>query len=263
MSGCENKYRDVLRKINEQKMYFMSFVTLFSGVLYEININLPCIISIIFILISLSLSIMFKDINLDSKNINSLTFMKSSLRIFKNNEQLKWITFVSIIFIFYFSNLNYVAQGYMNEINLPARYFGLVFFISNLISARAIKFSYIFDNKFKYNTKTVIGIYLSICFISIFLLKNIFGVVFICLCRIASGVILTNLDSDINKIIESENRATMLSIQSAAISLVSFMFDPMLGFFIDSKGIFLSYLLLGITCILFSLILYRGRKYEM
>ena len=253
----ENEYKSIIRSTRSLTMYSLAIATLSSGFLFELNPYIPFILTILFLLLSFFVSIFYyneKRDNIKKYNVFQFEYIKNNIPEFRS---ILPITFIIAIFTFFYSNMNFIAQEYMLALNVNPKYFGIVFFFSNIISAIVLKKGDMIENILKKNTKWLMCLYLSVCYIVLFISKNmLISLLTIPLMRISSATILPLLDVELNKSIRSSDRATILSMNNAIVGLILFVLDPFLGKLIDMYNIFNVLKILTIISILYSLYLY-------
>ena len=105
----------------------------------------------------------------------------------------------------------------------------------------------------------VIALIIGVSFILGGLMQNVIGTLFVLLFAGGLGLqVSTLMSKEINEEIDSKQRATVLSFIGMARRLTLTIFNPIIGFLVDSKGVFISFLILGILSIL--AILFRPKK---
>lgn len=82
-------------------------------------------------------------------------------------------------------------------------------------------------------------------------LRNILGVLFLLIFAGGLGLQIYNLLSkEINEEIDSEQRSTALSFVSMIKRLMLTLFNPAIGYLVDSKGVFITFVILGVISLL-------------
>ncbi|MDK0980603.1 MFS transporter [Clostridium perfringens] len=246
----EEEYKQYLANTQMWALRFSAFATLVSGVLYKFNFNLPMILSIILEIFSIVFLLRLKDtkvINFSNININLKEIFveeRNNIIGLRNNKYVLKLFFIYFVMMILISNLNYTSQAYLTDIGISYSYIGIIFFIFSIISSFGAKSS----AKVKFRSRVIIfwyclvliGLYFSGIYISLILLA---------IARFMSGMIWPILSDETNKVIDSNNRATILSYRSL-ISQISFIiFDPLVGLLLDKLGFKFTYVIMG-TCTL-------------
>lgn len=271
-----NEYDRTISSIHSLKFYFSAITAMSSSFLYDINKYLPLYCSLIFLLAAFITSCFLKEVesieelskNVSDKNIKNkfilyIQHIKESFKYVFNEREVLYTIFLYFIFTLFISNMNYLSQPYMKAIKIPIIYFGVIFFVFNIIAANSAKLSYIFKEKFGEKSLNIIMIQIAICFIALAVIHSWYSLIVLMLGRIANGLIWPLLDSQLNNKIPSEQRATIISLKSFVISLSFIIFDPIVGIMIDNLNIFKTYLILGFTLLIVCIFIkIRNIKYE-
>lgn len=251
----EKIFKEYLRKLNSIKMYFVAIVTLFSGVLYEMNEYLPFLCTIFFYICAFTISLFFQDIQTMEERVSLREYFQLSVDSIKKNAIFRMLIFEGSMFTILFMNQNIFLQQYMSDIGVKVSLFGLVFFFYNLVTAFVSKRSGKLEDKFGKNIKVIFTLLICICFILAGIFHGSVGIVILALCRVSIATINPILDTQINECIKTNNRATLLSVYNAISSSVDCILSPFIGFGIDTIGISHMYVLIGILTIPFILYL--------
>lgn len=263
----EADYGKTIRSAGSIKMFVLAFVTLISGALYKINLNIPYILSIVFLFISFVFILAFKEIKINNENIfsSNTSYLKETLclakKTFLHNKNIQWIILIALLFTFLFTDINYFMQAYMGSLNIRITYYGVIFFICNIISAIALKYSGKIETKLGENTRIIMSIFITFIFIFAAYVNNIWGLFVLCFTRVVVATISPILNVRINRNIPSKSRASLLSVYYAILSIFVAIFDPIMGKLLDTYGINKVYYIIGIIGIVLSgLLLYEKRN---
>lgn len=262
----ENDYGKTLRSAGSIKMFALAFVSLISGILYKINLNIPYLLSIVFLFIAFVFILKFKETNINNENISSsnTSYLKENLCLAKEtfwrNKDIHWIILIALLFTFLFTDINYFMQAYMGSLNIKITYYGVFFFGCNIISAIAFKYSGKIEMKLGENTRFIMSIFLTIIFIFAAYINNICGLFTLCFARVGVATISPILNVRINRNIPSKSRASLLSVYYAILSIFVAIFDPIMGKLLDIYGINKVYYIIGTIGIVLSCLLLYEKK---
>ncbi|HPS13785.1 MAG TPA: MFS transporter, partial [Prolixibacteraceae bacterium] len=148
-------------------------------------------------------------------------------------------------------------QPYLIEVKLPLPLFGVVWTILNLTVGFASIFSYQIEKAF--NEKQLTGfIYSSIAigFIVTGLVFSFWMLLFVFLIYIVRGIATPVLKDYIHELINSEIRATVLSLRDMVIRIIFAVTGPIWGWVIDHQGLKAGFFAAGIFFFLSGSILY-------
>lgn len=236
----KDDYRQTIQQSGFLKMITLSFVTILSGFLYQKNIYLPHALSIGFLMLSVCVIAMYKDVDTkpdgDAKQ-GIKEYAGNLMKVFLRNKSMCWLLAVALLFQLLFSDTNYFLQIYMKEVQLEVNFYGPIFFICNVISAISFKNSKKIDAFFGNKTKMVSAVNLLLIYAISAILYNFIGIGVLCLVRIWIATISPLLNASINEKLPTASRATLLSIYAALVSIFVAVFDPIMGFIMDKYGI--------------------------
>jgi len=177
---------------------------------------------------------------------------KEGIYLESNNINLRKIT----IYLSILGSTSYFViwlyQEALEVLNVPDEMFGvyrMVLLVAEIIMIRvgAILIK-------KCNIKKVyigIAIVVAIGFIIAAVLQNILGVIFLLVLAGGLGLQVSSLLSkELNEEIDSKQRATVLSFTSMVRRLLLTVFNPFIGYLVDSKGVFIAFAILGVVSLL-------------
>lgn len=253
----------IYMKINGNKEVFFQIASIVSflvgGYLATKSYNVAFILTIILGTITLLQSFTFKEPSIgkivkkeDKENI-FIKQLKDSIKVIKNNPKIGFlIVFVEVILAFstciFFYLQNYLKGNGYNEAKI-----GLIYAIASLTMAFVAPKVHIIEKKIKEQ-----GILLIIPFITVGCIWGIamskYHYLFFILLTVTEGVIYVAISDYINKMIPSENRATILSFASMVFSFFMITLFPLVGFIGDRYSLSISFKFLGILGIILVII---------
>ncbi|MBU4216490.1 hypothetical protein L6270_01780 [Candidatus Parcubacteria bacterium] len=218
---------DELTKINRDignKVFAMiTFSSVAAGYLYSINPRLPMILSIPGVLLAFVVTFFFYEPRTTEKSGHREHFdlIKMSVLFVANNKKVKWIiAYIALIAvaskIWFFS-----YNPYFELTMISPKYFGWIFFSLNFVAWQANKHAHVLENKF--SERTIITILVLLISVPIILFGNFvaqISILFLFGDSIVRGFKRAFFSRLINEHLDSKNRATVLSIQSASESIV-------------------------------------------
>lgn len=257
-----DEYKQTLRQSGFLKMFVLSLVTVISSYIYTLNMYLPYLCSVIFLVLACFIIIQYKEVNTRPKEKNeeksAIQTIEYTIEFFSNNKRIRGIILVAVLFSVIFSDTNYFLQIYMREVEFDVRYFGCVFFVCNMISAFSFKYSKNIEKCLGENTKIISAISFLIIYLTAAILYNYIGIGVLCLTRIGIATIRPLLNVAINDNLPSMSRAMLLSIVTAIIRISSAIFDPLIGMVIDNFGIKGAFIGVISICIILIFVLLKG-----
>ena len=264
-SGSEQAllYDDLIKKRKEKDFvkiqghatFLMGLVMavgcILSGYLFEMHKTTPIIISAIWVLLGSIIIIFFNEEKITTTSRKtSNTFKQILTKGFmyaKNHKKVRTIILYSLFFSFFFAIAFWAYPVYMDELNVPVRYFGFVFAGMNLIYAFASKYAYLYVKATKGFTLTSLSWIISIGFIFSGIIRSIIGLFSFTGEQIIRGVQPIVTDKYINKHIPSQMRATIMSYKNLLTTFTSMASKIIFGILIDNFGIFDTRIILGVV----------------
>jgi MFS family permease len=154
------------------------------------------------------------------------------------NKILRWSIILSSVIGCATLSMAWFAQPYFKEINIPLPYFGVLWTTLNLSAALTSIYAYRLDNLFGQKKLIII---LSFGIVSTYIISGLFistiGLVAIFIFYLVRGVASPLLKDYINRITDSEHRATVLSVRNFMIRLLFAFIAPGLGVLTDTINI--------------------------
>ena len=161
-------------------MYYVinAFSTIAAGVLYEINPYIPIILSLSALVIVTVMSLFFIEPIERRKAPRHEPFKQikdlgEAFKFIFKSERIKGLLLFSSIMMGLFSILINYEVSMLEDLNVPAKYLGVIFAVLGIVSAVSAKKQENFHNKFTNKSLTVLG---GICAISC-IAAGIFGIV--------------------------------------------------------------------------------------
>lgn len=276
----EHTYEDLESKSTARFLFVSAFFSLLAGVLAEIDLRLPILLSIPGTVLCLYVACNFTEtgtvkeklkrkkisvkeilmiLKTGLRSVHNLT--KISLFFVANNKEIKWIiafsTLVTVASKVWFFSYN----PYFELLELDVRYYGVLFFLLNMFAWYFCKKGPLIRKKI--GQKNVILIFLLSVSVPIIVMGTWTSVVVVGLIltqTIIRGMSKAFFGSMLHARITSENRATVDSLSSAANGLFQFIALGVYGFALDVFGLPYSLQILGyVVLILGVYALYKYR----
>jgi MFS family permease len=257
----ENEYQSIEGKARSYALYAQAIGSVLSSFLYEININLPMLASVVCMAITMLAALRFKEPHIEGKvgkyGENYFKQIKESGRFILMHDKLKAIVFFCMVFFIFYRTGFWYYQPYMESVNIPVKYFGLLFFIFNITAAFISKRSAYIMDKTKPKTLTFMAFLMIISFLILGTIKIWPGVFAILLQQAARGIYRPVTTKYLNKHIPSDKRATILSFHSLCTNLAVAAAFPLMGILKDHSNIFTTHLVLTASMLILTLISMR------
>lgn len=180
------------------------------------------------------------------------------------NPKQKWNTLFSSFTGASTLTMAWIAQPYFKEAQLPIAWYGVVWTILNLTVGISAMYAFRIERRFgPAATVTGFTILLSVSYFLLGLKSWLPGLAILLLFYIARGVATPTLKDYVNRITESDVRATVLSIRNFTIRIIFAVMGPIYGWCIDAYGLKEALMLAGALYTLFNFVtLYYFLKYK-
>lgn len=253
----EEEFLSINGRINLIIEISQGLAVFIGGVLSQIDFSISYITAIVIGVIALLLSTRFIEVDViknKNKTINIIKHLKESVNIVKNNKKLL-NTLMFFPMIYTFSAIVYFyGQQLFNDMGYSRISISIIFLFNGVVSSLGA----ILSNKIykRYESLGWITISISISILIIFM--GVGEVKLSILYFLAIGFltsILQPISSKlINSMVESNQRATIISVESMFYSLMMIILFPLCGFIGDKLYLDLSFILIGIVGIVITII---------
>ncbi len=248
---CEKEYLKVSSRLNLIIEISQGLATFIGGVLAQYSYVYCYGMAIIISLLSLIPCCMFKEPSIKDENkrkekVSIKMHFRICYEIFKTNKKIiKVIVYFPLVFTFhtvvYFYGQQYFSTLGCNKIEISF----IMFFggISSCIGALSCeKITYVFKDKTRYVASALMGI--SIVFISGKILSV--SIIFFGVMNYVNALLYPIQSEALNELIPSEQRATIISIDSMIFSFSMICMFPLCGLFADKFNLHITFFVLGI-----------------
>ncbi|GFI43390.1 hypothetical protein IMSAGC018_01060 [Lachnospiraceae bacterium] len=242
-----NEYTKISGNIESVQFILTGVISTTIGYLYSYNSFGPFILAII---LGTAASIVllpaknYKEIRKRNEQNQYQITLKEGLYTTINNKKILWLMIFTFFMTLMFNSILSGNQIFLQAVNVPVKYFGVIYSLFYLISAIFSKFAYLFQKGGKYQKKLLLFLLsLSVC-AGVLALKNSIVIFVIFIPRMIIGIYPRVFQQYINDEI-TENRNTILSIREAVKNLPIITILPLIGIIIDKKGIGSSYLVIS------------------
>lgn len=245
----EDEYLKINGKINLIIEISQGLAVFIGGILSQIDFSISYITAIIIGIISLTFSFNFKEVDIRDdfeERITIINHFKKSMKILKDNKKLlNIIMFFPIVYTFS-AIVYFYGQQFLNDLGYSRLNISIIFLLNGILSAiGAILSDKIYK---KYNASSWLSISMIISFLLI-LMGNISKelAIFTFLAIGFLTAILQPISSKlINSMVESKQRATIISVESMFYSLMMIILFPVCGLIGDLLSLELSFEIIGI-----------------
>lgn len=191
-----------------------------------------------------------------------LGFTKDSLSVFRKRPAVLIITLNITIFTAVLAATNKFIQPYMTTAGIPIELFGFIYSGFLILTALAVRYSYIFEDRF--GSRNIINAISLLAVLPLLFIGlghvSIFGVLLFFLIIIAENIRSPIANSEFHENVDSENRSTMGSILSLSKSIGKIVVLPVAGYLADAFSLYTAVLVLGVVLVVNGLVFFVRKK---
>jgi len=255
--GRESEYKKIDGGAAGNQLLIVAICAIAAGYLAQISLRLPLLLSIPGVIFSSILPFFFKEPPMDRKFTakEQMGVMKLGILFVANHKEVKWIigftTLIGVISKIWFFTYN----PYFELVKLDLKYYGVVFFTLNVIAWFFSKHAHRISGRFKERTLTILMVLL--IGIPILVMGSAVSVFAVCMVfpqNIVRGFMRPFFGEFLNRHLDSENRATVLSVKESVSGLAQFIALGMFGFLLKSLGLSFCLQILGVTVIVLGIV---------
>lgn len=257
---ANGRYRNVYGSAQSLSYFSLAISQVLGGFIAEINLSLPhTIVAILFFFVSFYVILIpeHRSINEPQKD---LTEQESSTYVKKPSVKIAFKEFITpLVFVFSiipiilgsFLDIRYFMQEDLANSALSygsiGIYFGLVMLVISFGNAQS---KFIIKMFLKTNSYIILLLTIGTSFILMSIAPLVQLLIIFLLVNFSYGVLSPVLSENINRMISSENRATILSIISLCTKLVFIMFQITISYIIITYGFKYAYLVTGVAIVI-------------
>jgi len=256
--GREKEYQKVFGNIIFYGLIALAVSNIIGGLVGKINLRLPWQIAIPFFSLAVLIAISMQEPRRYKAIIKKGYFLEI-LRILKfslvENQKLKWLIIYSGVIFGFNQSVLWTYQPYFQLGGVDILYFGFIFASFQLVAAFTSKYAYFLEERIGQKFSLVMLVVLLAG--SFLLMSNfvfLFSFSFAFLQQFVRGFREVVIKDYINKIVTSDIRATVLSVESLGGRLIYALVVPFVGWIVDVYSLLQALFILGITSLIFGVI---------
>ncbi|SHH28559.1 MFS transporter [Thermosipho atlanticus] len=234
-----------------------------SGFLFKINAVIPFWISFLNVLIAAVIALFFVETEREKSEHKYVTHVLKSAGLIFKIPRVFWAMFYAMLMGFALRVGYWIYQPYFSAIQLDIAYYGIVFFLFNLVAAFSSK---VLVKRYKNVRPRKVLLALCLLMVISFIVPAMFlskiALVIIALQQVVRGLHPSTLRFYINHQIEDKYRATVISFSSLLANLSFAILAPFVGWVLDNKGTIPAYYTVGLITLVGTVFLYQLRKFQ-
>ena len=215
-----------------------AIATLFAGVLASIDFALPFYACVGLFSVALMASLlMYEPRHYRRVKVTAGRYIKQikdGIKLSAKHRRIRWLILFSAMVSVMGIGGFWLYQPYMQQNGLALKWFGVAFFTFNIFSFLSSKFAYKIEKKIgELASLALMPLTTVIAFVLMAVFNPIFGFMFIWFHQFQRGFGRPIISGYIHEHVESERRATVISVQGMVQRLATVPALPLLGYAVD------------------------------
>ena len=261
--GKEAEYKRIEGQAVGGRLVLVACCSLVTGLLASINLRLPLLIGLPFILVPLTaVSFLKEPVKTESYSVQKqLGVLKEGLTFIRHSVEVRWMVGFAALVATISKVWFFTYNPYFELVGLPIAYYGVVFFSLNVVAWLSSHYAYRIEHRLG-EKKCIIGM-VSCVGIPILLMGLLPIRAFVSLVvvqNVVRGFMRPFVGDYMNRHVTTNIRATMLSVQSSVANLTAIVGLATFGFFMEHLSLPKSLVILGITTLVFGAVSYASYK---
>ncbi len=263
----EKNYSKIWGNVKFYGLLAMAFSQIIGGFVGKINFRWTFYLSIPFYLLLIPVTLSLHEpkrhkLIIEKDHLHNLSKIVKFALI--ENVKLRWlIIFSAIVYALYSAGL-WLYQPYFKLSGVDIAYFGIIFASFQIVAALSSKYAHRIENKI--GAKISLLVLVPIIFLGYLLTSKIvflFSFAFIYLFQFVRGFLEPVFSDYVNKLVTSDIRATVLSVQSLVKRLLYALLIPFIGWIADVYSLLQAFTMAGVITlvsgVLITFILYKNK----
>lgn len=244
----EEEYLKISGKLNLIIEIAQGLSVFIGGILSEKSFNLSYIVAVLVGICALGISMKFKETSLIQKEdkVRLIVHFKECINTLKENKKLiKVLIFFPIIFTFT-TIIYFYGQRYFRDLGFSKIIIALIFLVQGIFSALGALTCGKIEKTLKNKTSIVISTLIGINIILFALTKGLISITIFCTLGFLTSILQPISSNKINNLVESKQRATIISVNSMFFSIMMILLFPLTGYIAEKLSIQNSFIIVGL-----------------
>lgn len=247
--NIENQYKKVAGNINFLIEIAQGIAIIIGGILSDKRFLYAYLLCLVVEAISMFVAFIFTEPSIRDKNqenIGMVKQVKNSAVIIKNDLNILYL----ILFFSLISTLGttvyFYCQNYFDELHFSKTLISIIFTMDNVLNALSAKFAFKIEEKL--NKKGIVILMTILNAAGLFglaFMKGYAAILFFLMTSFIEGLGYPIFSDYINSLIPSENRATILSFESAVFSIFMIGLFPLVGYIGQKMGLPFAFMIIA------------------
>ena len=253
----EDEYLKINGRINLIIEISQGLAVFIGGLLSQISFSISYITAIVIGIFSLTISFNFIEVDIREEHEERVTLIdhfKTSINILKNNGRLlNILIFFPIIYTFS-AIIYFYGQQFLSDAGYSRASISIIFLFNGVLSSIGAILSNKVYNKFKSMGWLLISMIISLSIILIGYSSGGISIVIFLVVGFLTSILQPISSKLINSMVESKQRATIISVESMFYSLMMIILFPVCGLIGDKFSLEISFRFVGIIGVLITIV---------
>lgn len=245
----EEEYLKINGKLNLIIEVAQGLAVFIGGVLAEKSFSLSYVCAILVGICALGISMKFKETSLIKKQerVTLVVHFKECINTLRENKILiKILIFFPAIFTFS-AIIYFYGQQYFSDLGFRKSIIALIFLGQSMFAAVGALFCEKIEKVLKNKTSVGISFLIGITIILFGMTKGIASIIVFWVVGFLTSILQPISSNKINNLVESKQRATIISINSMFFSFMMILFFPLTGYIAERISLQSSFIIVGLV----------------
>lgn len=266
INGKEGEYIKINARLNVILEISQGISTFIGGVLSEYSYVFCYLTAAVLAFVSILPAFFFQETEYlmqnssSHKEINPLQHLKVCFVTLRENKKIQSILFYYPITFTFYTVMFFYGQKYFSDYHLNKIQISIIMLIGSLISCLGAISCRLILNIFKGKTKYITSLCMSAAIMGLYLHNLVLAVTFFAISSFMNALLYPIQSDSLNKLIPSEQRATIISVNSMLFSFMMIILFPLVGFVAEVIGLHNTFLLMGILQLALLILLVKKKS---
>ncbi|WP_432663135.1 MFS transporter [Wukongibacter baidiensis] len=244
-------FEEIMSKLGSILLMVSAGVYIIGPFLTRFGMYIPFLCTIIFYIVAIAVLLKFKEPYIEKKEKSAKKIIKKSIVVAFSNKTVMAYIVLSIIIFPCFHVLTWLLQPYLELSKIKIEYFGIFYTLITIFQSLGTRVSaYLNERYSSRNLLIITSVMIAIGFLLMSIQNNSMVYLIPIVMGISFGIYYTINNIVVNKVIESEIRASLLSLQHAFTKILQMLMFASIGLFIDRYPLRMNFLFLSLYLII-------------
>lgn len=248
--GGEAEYIKINGTLNLIIEVAQGVAVLVGGILSDYDFSYSYILAVIISICAFGISLGFKEPEIHEDkdtSINVIQHFKECFKVMKSNKKiiLMMLFFEGIFMVG--TTTHFYSQQYFSDLGYTRSYISIIYVLASVGCALGAKYVYIFERSLKNKIMYVLPAVSALALMVFSFVGSVGSIATFIIFSVTNNMLYPVSSAYINKLIPSEQRATLISVQSICFSIFMIVFFPLMGLMGQVISLRLSFTILSLV----------------